>query len=254
MKEIRIVVAAHKQYWVPKEKMYLPIQVGAVFANAETGFQRDDDGLNISFKNPRYCELTALYWVWKNLNAEYFGLVHYRRHFRGAGEKSVLTNHEAELLLHKAPVVLPKKRNYVIETISSHYSHTMSESQLAILREVIADLEPAYLSGFDTQMQRRSAHMFNMFIMRNDILNSYCSWLFPILASVEERIDFSGLSAFEARCIGRLSEMLLDVWISVNNIEYLEHAIISIEPVNWLNKGTSFLLAKIFNKKYKASF
>ena len=41
----------------------------------------DNDGENISSKNPMYCELTAQYWAWKNADADYYGFCHYRRYF-----------------------------------------------------------------------------------------------------------------------------------------------------------------------------
>lgn len=79
-KYIKIVVATHKKYRMPEDGCYLPLQVGKAGKEA-LGYQGDDTGDNISEKNPYYCELTGLYWAWKNLDAEYIGLVHYRRYF-----------------------------------------------------------------------------------------------------------------------------------------------------------------------------
>lgn len=82
--DIKIIVAAHKPYRMPKDSMYLPIQVGRALSKQEADWQGDDTGDNISCKNPNFCELTGLYWAWKNLKADAIGLVHYRRHFAGA--------------------------------------------------------------------------------------------------------------------------------------------------------------------------
>ena len=77
---IQIAIATHKKYWMPKDSIYLPVHAGAAGkANISLSYQRDDEGENISLKNPNYCELTALYWLWKNSKAEYLGLAHYRR-------------------------------------------------------------------------------------------------------------------------------------------------------------------------------
>lgn len=81
MANVKILVAFHKKSVVVDNPIYLPIQVNKINAKENLGFQGDDDGNNISFKNPLYCEMTAVYWGWKNLDADYYGLFHYRRYF-----------------------------------------------------------------------------------------------------------------------------------------------------------------------------
>ena len=68
---------------MPEDKIYLPIHVGRV-EKADLGYLGDDTGDNISAKNANYCELTGLYWAWKNLKCDYIGLCHYRRYFAHA--------------------------------------------------------------------------------------------------------------------------------------------------------------------------
>lgn len=252
--KIKILVASHKPYWIPRDSIYLPIQVGAMGKPSINGFIRDDSGENISIKNPHYCELTALYWGWKNLTTDYLGLVHYRRHFKGSGERKVITLDDIEEVLIGSDVILPKARNYYIETIESHYAHTFDFNHIAYLRDAINKISPEYSGMFDRKLKMRSAHLFNMFIMKKELLNEYCSWMFSVLNEVEKRIDYSTLTAFEARVMGRLSERLLDTWISANNVSYSEFPIVMMEKTNWLKKGGGFLSAKFFGKKYKESF
>lgn len=255
IKAPRVLVASHKPYWMPADPLYVPVQVNAALAHDEIeGFQRDDEGDNISLKNARYCELTALWWGWRNLECEALGLVHYRRHLAGAGERGVLTLGEAESLLAKVPVVVPKARNYVIESVASHYRHTHDASHLDALREGVKAVSPGRIEAFTKTMNSRRVHMFNILLMRREVLDSYCEWLFDVLAVTEDRIDFSGLSPFEERCIGRLGEFLLDVWLRSEGVPYQELRLCELEHVNWYKKGTSFLAAKFLGKRYHQSF
>ena len=82
----KIIIAAHKPYRMPEDPMYVPVHVGAS-GKDDIGFVRDDSGDNISELNPEFCELTGFYWAWKNLDADYIGLVHYRRYFGGKRRK-----------------------------------------------------------------------------------------------------------------------------------------------------------------------
>ncbi len=119
--DIKILVASHKKAEMPEDSMYLPVHVGRVlYPDREFGYQSDAEGDNISIKNPYYCELTALYWAWKNLKADYVGLAHYRRHFslktvhRG-GWNSVLTGKQAEILCRKHDIILPKNETFILK-------------------------------------------------------------------------------------------------------------------------------------------
>ena len=263
MEKVRIIVATHKKYEMPKSEMYLPVHVGAKGKETIENYQRDDEGENISEKNPYFCELTGLYWAWKNLDSDYIGLAHYRRHFSISKKlpndingriKLVLNENEASKILENADIILPNKRNYYIEDLYSHYKHTMYIEPLDETRKIIQEKYPKYTEEFDKLHKRTSAHMFNMFIMKKEILDDYCKWLFDILFELENRIDVSKYDNFHARFFGRISELLLDVWINTNNLKYEEVKVIDIEKVNWLKKGTSFLLAKFTGKKYGKSF
>lgn len=263
MKNVKIIVATHKAYQMPQDSMYLPVLVGSKGKENISNFQRDDEGENISEKNPYFCELTGLYWAWKNLQADYIGLSHYRRHFtynkripKLESEKfAVLLNTEqAEKILEKVDIILPKKRKYYIENLYDHYKHTMHIEPLDETRKIIEKQCSEYLPEFDKLHKRTSAHMFNMFVMKKEYLNQYCEWLFKILFELEKRIEPKQYDSFHARYLGRISELLLDVWINTNSLKYEEVKVVDMQPINWLTKGTAFLKAKFTGEKYGKSF
>lgn len=260
--DIKVVVATHKKYQMPKDDMYLPLHVGKE-GKDDLGYIGDNTGENISVKNLYYCELTGMYWAWKNLNCDYIGLSHYRRHFsivkklpkdiEGRVDNTIKYKDVCEIL-EDTDIILPEKRNYYIENLYSHYEHTMYIEPLNETRKIIEERCPKYLEEFDKLHKRTSAHMFNMFIMKREIFNNYCTWLFDVLFELEKRIPPEQYDKFHARYLGRISELLLDVWININDLKYKEVKVIDIEKVDWLKKGTSFLKAKFFGKKYGKSF
>ena len=253
---IKIIIATHKNYEMPKENIYLPIHVGA-YGKDSIGYQRDDIGDNISNLNQYYCELTGLYWAWKNLDTDYIGLVHYRRLF--SIKNKIINKGDIEGLLGKIKLFTPKKRRYFIETLKTHYEHTHSCDHIGVTRNSIKELCPDYLINFDKVINRTWGYMFNMMIIEKNLLNNYCIWLFNILSDVFNKIDTSEYSAFSKRYVGRLSEILFNVWID----KQLELGILKKDEMielscniqeNWIIKIPAFLKAKFFKSKYDKSF
>ncbi len=270
--EAKIIVAAHKSYHMPEDDMYIPLHVGAEGKKDEQGntldlgYIRDNTGDNISEKNPSFCELTGLYWAWKNIDADYLGLVHYRRHFSVKKKEKdpfgcILTRDELSQLIPRYKVLVPKRRKYYIETLYSHYAHTHYAEHLDITRDIVAGQCPEYLSSFDKVMQSTSGYMFNMMIMQKDLFDSYCNWLFRILFELEKRINGSELSSFQGRFYGRVSEIIFNVWLDgqlqfgkLQASDIRELPFIYTEQIKWGKKIISFLQAKFMHKKYQGSF
>lgn len=253
--DIKILVAAHKKYWMPDDSVYLPIHVGRE-GKQDIGYTGDNTGDNISAKNPNYCELTGLYWAWKNLECDYIGLCHYRRYFatktrftNDAEKKKaiILQRHDYEKLLQEYDVILPKKRNYYIETVRSQYEHAHNKRDLDETEKIIAELYLEYSEAFSKVMNRTKLHILNMFVMKKEYFNEYCRWLFNILFELEKRIDITSYNQYEARVFGFIAERLFNVWIeNQRQLKVVEIPVLNLEPINWNYKIYNFLKRKFY--------
>ncbi|MDO4921918.1 MAG: DUF4422 domain-containing protein [Phascolarctobacterium sp.] len=249
--DIKILVATHKAYWTPDDDVYLPLHVGRE-SKSDLGFTGDNTGENISCKNANYCELTGLYWAWKNLQCDYIGLCHYRRYFaksRYSGNieskrKAIFHKEDYEVLLTKYDVILPQQRNYYIETVRSQYEHAHNKRDLDEAERVIAEKYSEYSEAFAKVMQRRKLHILNMFVMKKALFDEYCTWLFDILFELEKRIDISSYNQYEARVFGFLSERLFNVWLEKQQLKIVEIPVVFMEKQDWVKKIYEFLKRK----------
>ena len=249
---IKILVAAHKKYWMPSDPCYLPLHVGRE-GKQDLGYTGDNTGDNISSKNPNFCELTGIYWAWKNLRADYIGLCHYRRYFANkvhgsdlnAKHQAVLTLVDYEKLLKDVDCLLPMKRNYYIETVRSQYEHAHNKRDLDECEKIIAENYPEYDSAFKQVMSQKRLHILNMFVMKWELFDAYCKFLFGVLFELEKRIDISNYTQYEARVFGFLAERLLNVWVEKNEVKFKEVPVVFMEKINWLDKGIKFINRKL---------
>jgi len=259
MKSI-ILVAAHKNYDFPNDSLYVPIQLGAALREHLSNCKfRDNEGINISIKNPNYSELTALFWFWKNkkyITYDVVGLVHYRRYFKGKlsfkGNK-ILSKDEIDMYMSSYDILLPKKRNYIIETVRSHYKHAHFEKDLNLTEKIIKELYPEYFNVFNEVMNKTTLHLYNMFIMRRELYVQYCEWIFKILFEVEKYLDIENYDKYQRRVFGFLAERLFNVWVKYQQdkkgIKIKELKVINIEGEKFLYKGIKFMKRKLINER-----
>lgn len=249
-----VLVVAHKLCDLPPlPAVYRSIKAGD--SSGITSFDyADNTGNNISKRNKTFCELTAVYWAWKNLDTEVLGFCHYRRYF-GSPERHrsetgdtgscFLNGQQIDRLLKDCDVILPRKRHYVIETRRSHYAHAHHTEDLLCVERILTERYPDYLPAWKWMLNTRSGHICNMFIMRKEAVNAYCAWLFDILFDAERQLDITSYSEKDRRVFGYLGERLLDVWIRKNSLRYTEVPMINLENQHWIKKGTAFIIRKI---------
>ena len=219
-KKLTMLVAAHKSATMPGDVLYMPVHVGSALSDQSFGYQRDDAGNNISQLNKSYCELTAMYWAWKNLDANVIGLSHYRRYFAGTAEgpnnSRILSGAEADDLMGNYDIVIGRPRNYLIETVDSHYRNGHHGGDLDTLRAVIAERTPEYCDAYDSVFTGRRLSLYNMFLMKREHFDLYADWLFAVLHDVEGQIANADRSAYQQRTFGYLGERLLNVWTTAH--------------------------------------
>lgn len=233
----KIIVCCHKACELPQSELLLPVQVGAAIAKTDLGFQRDDmvNGKpcdNISTKNKSYCELTAIYWAWKNLKTlypeiKYVGLCHYRRFFcfdnrpifDDALELPVekISSYKFDetklgILLDKYDFLMSKKKVYPYSLLTD-YSFCHVSEDMRTLAQIINDLHPEYMNSFVSVIAcNNKLSPYNINVIGWDKFCSYCEWLFGILAEAEKRINIEHYNAVQARIWGYMAERLFNVW------------------------------------------
>ena len=217
---VKIAVCYHKPSLLPdtKNKVFFPIHLGrAIIGNSKDGeFNKDDidwlyqnmigddTGNNISNKNRQYCELTAIYWAWKNYdkigNPKYFGICHYRRIFN-------LYNQIIDADCYIAPLWQAPER------AKQQYENFHKTNELDLALEVITSYYPEYIEPTIEYYNDNQLHLFNMFIMKKDIFFHYAEWLFDVLSKIEQKMEYKYKSYQALRGIAYVAERLQDIYI-----------------------------------------
>lgn len=217
---MKIFTITHKTFTPPKDPLYLPLHVGREL-NEDLGFIGDNTGDNISVRNPNYCELTGMYWIWKNYHqADYIGICHYRRYLINENG-NLFTKQQLEKLLSEYDMITTK-----LLTLPGSYYDGFSVNHhikdLLTTGQVIAEKYPEYTSTFERLIHGPHTYFGNILVTSKEHYNRYCTWLFDILFEVEKRTDFTGYNGYQKRLFGFLSEFLQTVWIQYHGLKVKE--------------------------------
>lgn len=271
--EIKIYVACHKKSPVPEHPFLFPIQVGAALTQERfPGMIPDNIGQNISEWNRSYCELTAQYWAWKNDTATWQGLFHYRRYldFRRLYPSNTRVRpywiartptepvlqeagYEPEHLLeqlhsYEAVIPLPEEVGMTAEqqyaTAPHHHIY-----DLHLMMDLLRQDSPQDWRAAEEYLNGTRLLFGNIFLMRRDLLECYCTWLFPLLARYDEQKKVEGYSPQALRVDGYLAERLLGVFltrqqknVSIAYVPRIHFASMEGLSTYWKKQAECFLL------------
>lgn len=234
--------------------VHIPVRCGAVYDTHEhVEMLGDDTGDHISEKRGSFCELTVQYWAWKNVEADYYGLCHYRRYF-SFSPKTYRTNGTAQIvesMLHDHTIrkyhLADEER--IIEEVSPYdiILHTESDvtqydthptsvwdlwekyhdmlikkETLNLLMEIIAEKAPDYYDSAKDYFAQKKFRGCNCYIMKKAVFQELCEFEFPILFELEKRLDTTGYSQQLLRTPAYMGEILGDIfmWKAIHEGKY----------------------------------
>lgn len=242
---IKILISCHRGVAYPKSELFLPVHVGAEGKPPLEGMQPDNEGENISDRNFTYSELTAQYWAWKNLDADYVGLCHYRRYFCFGGERhhandhaqiedaclcpsaveryhiddvravrAALENHDVICAPEWSVLGVPTPEG-TKRTVRSHmvgYA-LMTDADLDELVRICRELKPDYADELVRYLNGNRYLGYNCFVMARALFDRLCEFEFPILEEFDRNFSYEGLTGNRRRICGYLGEILFSTFI-----------------------------------------
>ena len=228
--------------------LYVPVRCGAVFDQENPmNIQGDDTGDNISEKRMSFCEFTVQYWAWKNVDADYYGLCHYRRYL-SFSEKCYPTD---EYNMVYAPILTGREKNlfgltdpnsmreriFPYDLIVSDYaevSHIPTpDGKKRTVREMwdahdgvffekrvidwmfrlIDEKSPEYSQSAREYFSGTRHRGFNCYVMRRELFDRLCQFQFPIMFEIAYRLDTTGYTQTMRRTPAFIGEMLYGIFV-----------------------------------------
>lgn len=265
-----------------KNDLLIPVRCGAMFdTRPNVEILGDNTGENISERRMSFCELTVQYWAWKNVNADYYGLFHYRRFLNFSkfcyptdeygnilaesineetkGQFS-LEEDSMRSLIERYDLIIPMANDVskFPEQYKSIYDHWnraehLHIEDLKIMVDVIARLQPDYYETAKEYLSGTEAYFTSISIMKQQLFFEYCQWLYPILFELEREIDISYYTEEGQRTVAHLAERLLGIYVFYLRKKHHATKIKELQRVFFKNPASSCALEAAFKSESNIS-
>lgn len=238
---IKIYVSYHSDTVRIANGILTPIHVGKALARTDLGMLGDDTGDNISDKNPMFAELTAQYWAWKNdRQSAYVGCMHYRRVFifNGTHGQDVTRDkdrvlvpsvrpssyadfgwHEADIVkaMEDCDVLLPIPCDVTADSkrdCRENFALVHGDENYQVFRRLLETYCPEYRDEADALFSGHCMYLCNMFVMRRDLFDHYCQWLFRVLDRFMPHLTPDAYDGSEIRMPAYMAERLFNLYVA----------------------------------------
>lgn len=239
--------------------VFHPIFTGDVNNKLVTDALQDSKAENIFEKSRVYGELSAYYWIWKNFkqSSDYVGFCQFYHFMDFTSDSKIFApfnmiyldefaelfkNYTEENVLNFAqgydvvvPAKIPLNTSFYEEYLKNH-----RKEDLDLATDVIKELYPNYVTAVDNAMAANFMYPLGNFIMKKEIFNDFCEWMFNILAEVEKRIEWNNYGRYRDIVSSSFAaERFLNIWLQHNshlNVKVAASFMVSPDERKLLNK------------------
>ena len=195
-----------------------PIQAGAALAARSIAELHDDTGINISNKNRMYCEMSAVYWIWKNTDHDWIGIEHYRRHLLV----------KPEMLTDDIDAIMPLPYICYPHEMAQFLRFTTENVLDALLRALEA-LHPEEFENYKKILYGKYQYTYDLVCARKYVFDNYCRWFFEITEYMEKEYGTEVPELIETRAFSYVAEVLTNLYFMYHQkdlrIRHVEKAI-----------------------------
>lgn len=251
-----------------KNPLYVNVRCGAVYDKRSdkqiNGMLGDDTGDNISAKRELLGEYTVQYWAWKNVDADYYGLCHYRRYLSFCDEfketsqsqgfivspklntnaaksfflldkkkiENIITTNDLVVSplydVKNTPIFPIAKRNYDLWVNNPNI--LIFPEHIELLKSLVRDRFPQYYQSLIDTLESGTHRGFNCYVMKREYFFLMCEFEYAILFELEKVIPLDSFEGATKRTLGYLGEILYGAFISwmqkQPSIKYVEKQIV----------------------------